>query len=299
MGHGNLILETVQQVSEEICENPKWVVINDREPFRRLAEQIATVDKPALRGPPVLSGKPASLATSVYFELVAASVNFCYWYGRSDVRPGGATSARMYDLLTRSFEEGGCVFTPWILKNFYNKMVLSRFPMLRERHQMLNEVLSNLNNGTLVDDIVRAGDCADCPSHLDELLEELLIRHPGFAEDVFIKRASLFFTLLHQRFGWFADRIAALPVPADYQVPKMLRAFGVLEYHPALEGLIADGCPIQKNGQVEAEIRASTIVACRRLADAAGRNPADVDHFLWTKRKTVTDPFHLTLTTDY
>jgi hypothetical protein len=295
------VLQSVFDTAHAVVADPKWVRINDGAPLDDLAAKAAAEPRPQLMGAAIIGGVEASQITTVIFELVAASVNYCYWYGRHDVRPCGCTSVGMYQHLTASFAECGGEYSLQTTRRFYSRLVKDRFPLIEERHKHLQQILYPLvaRTNAIAEEIVKTASCDTCPSYMSDHLDNLLLRYPGFAGDVFLKRASLFFTLLHQRFGWFSDEIAHLPVPADYQVPKMLRHAGVLEYHPALQGLIDDGCPIQKNGRLEAEIRASTVIAGQMLAERSGRTPADVDYYLWTKRKTVTDPFHLTLTTDY
>ena len=56
---------------------------------------------------------------------------------------------------------------------------------------------------------------------------------------------------------------------------------------------------LQKDSLEELQIRAATIVACTRLQQLTGWTIADVDTYLWTKRKMVDKPFHLTISTDY
>ena len=53
----------------------------------------------------------------------------------------------------------------------------------------------------------------------------------GFSSDVFLKRTSLFFMQLYRKFGWYKDDLMqTLFVPADYQIPKILRHFECIEY---------------------------------------------------------------------
>jgi hypothetical protein len=105
--------------------------------------------------------------------------------------------------------------------------------------------------------------------------------------------------MLNRRLGLYKSFIDQVPVPADYQVPKMLEWMGVLQYSDDLHDTIWEGRLIPSGSRQECEIRASTIMACRMLAKEIGCMQSDVDTALWYNRKACTNPFHLTITTDY
>jgi hypothetical protein len=90
-----------------------------------------------------------------------------------------------------------------------------------------------------------------------------------------------------------------IPVPADYQVPKMLEHFGCLKYKTSLSNKIASHSIIPKYSLEEVSIRGATILVCDRLAELTGWNKSEIDSWLWLRRKECTKPFHLTVTTDY
>ena len=122
---------------------------------------------------------------------------------------------------------------------------------------------------------------------------------PGYGKDLFLKRAFLFIIQMYRRLGLFKDEIHKIPVPADYQIPKMLRMLGCIKYNYPLDLMVADGRLISEGSLLECEIRAATIVVCKKIADLAGCSCADVDTYLFANRKTCRDPFHLTVTTNY
>jgi hypothetical protein len=90
-----------------------------------------------------------------------------------------------------------------------------------------------------------------------------------------------------------------LHIPADYQVPKMLRRFQILSYQVYLQELIKNQVAIPKGSLEECSIRAATIIACKKIQEKTGYNVSEIDAYLWLKRKEVITPFHLTITTDY
>lgn len=86
---------------------------------------------------------------------------------------------------------------------------------------------------------------------------------------------------------------------ADYQIPRVLRAMGLLEYAPDLAKAIDVGDLIEAEGVDERALRAASILAVEKLATQQGVGVADVDYWLWLQRKVPTEPFHLTLTNAY
>ncbi len=86
---------------------------------------------------------------------------------------------------------------------------------------------------------------------------------------------------------------------ADYQIPNVLRALGILDYNDELAARIDRGELIEADSKEERAIRAASILAIEELAAAQGVGVADVDYWVWLKRKEPKTPFHLTLTTAY
>jgi hypothetical protein len=226
-----------------------------------------------------------NIKNEILKELVACSINYCYWYGASNLRPNGCSSSKMYECLELAFRD---------YKNFddrINKLIellsIKRFPLIEDRKRHLMELCEDWKAQRFIEYVINKK--AD--------LKLMCIYFPSFASDIFLKRASLFFIQMYRKFGWYSD--LEVPVPADYQVPKILKHFGCIEYKPELEEMIYENQLIQKGSIQEIQIRAATIIVCQLLQGITGWTIGDVDSFLWTRRKEVDEPFHLTITTDY
>lgn len=126
---------------------------------------------------------------------------------------------------------------------------------------------------------------------------------PKCYEDQYLKKAQL--TLMFIAAEWRAmncGRQVALDVSAaaDYQLPKVLRALGVLEYSTYVASLVDQERTIEANSDIERAIRAATLHACDALATQFGVSIEAVDFWLWQQRNVAkTDKFHLTRTTSY
>jgi hypothetical protein len=230
-------------------------------------------------------------------ELIGNSINYCYWYGRSDIRPGDASSTKMYELLEEAFQDysnntlrGN--FVKCIYK-FITLLSLNRFPLLEEREKHLKELI-HFGEDYISVIIKNAED-----NQFEDLFTVLIGAFSGYSSDIFLKRASLFFIQLYRNFGWFKDSMSKIHVPADYQVPKMFYHYNCTHYSEQLNNKIFANELVLKNSREECEIRSATILICRKLCELTGWNISDIDGWLWLKRNEATHPFHLTITTDY
>lgn len=198
----------------------------------------------------------------------------------------------------------------------------SRIPLLKERHEIFNEV-----GRVLVDkyeghfhNLLRKSDnrifndgkgvverlTGDFPSFRD-------VWYYNGSKVQFDKRAQLFPGLLQGKFlgcgtELFPEQdVKQLTVFADYQLPRALEALGILRYSKSLKERIDGGKLIAKGSTEEIEIRANTVVAAKRIEEAISyRNPGSnisalhIDYKLWSEgRKIKEGRHHLTKTTAY
>lgn len=284
------LVKSVYEISESFMSNPSEVEM-DFEKIESFANEMMATEK--MEFPMPYTEDPYK---AILIELVASSVNYCYWYGTSKVRPNGSGSSLMYECIANAFFDyigkdpnkfNTC------LTRLANLLISHRFPLIEERIYHLNQLRLSAE-----DYAEKVMNNPDVPN-LNDFMLELITLFPGFAADLFLKRTFLFFMQLNRRFGWFEGAIKNMPVAADYQVPKMLEYFGCISYCPDLKKQINFNKLIPKGSIEECEIRAATVMTCKKLCEITGWNIAEVDGFLWLKRKEVTTPFHLTITTDY
>ena len=89
---------------------------------------------------------------------------------------------------------------------------------------------------------------------------------------------------------------------ADYKVPQILRALGILQYGEALTQAVDARQHLAPGSRMEVEIRAATIVACDRLVAALRARGRDIlaielDLLLWSRSQHLPPgarPYHLT-----
>lgn len=280
------LVNDVFEISESFMKNPEHVRMN-YEGIERVGNKM--LEAGVTKFPPQLP--TADITKVILMEFVGDAINYCYWYGRSTIRPGGASSGLMYKLVEEAFENW-----PWHnMETCINKLIellsINRFPMLEEREKHLREIAEKDTHDFIIN--VKNG------KYFNDMFIKLIKTFPGYASDIFLKRASLFFIQLYRKFGLFEEAMYEIHVPADYQVPKLLEYHGCIQYDPYLTTLIDSSMLIPKYSALECEIRAATVLACKKLMEITKWNIADVDGWLWLRRKEVTTPFHLTITTDY
>lgn len=317
------IIKDVIKLAEQFTANPQYVFIDEKR-LGEVAEMIKDIiPAKSWGGPkiPIPVNAVSETPSIVLYELIANSINYAYWYGRSDIRPNGSDANKMHKTLDLVF---GSVTPPMvaltdeyckaIINEFIQRLTMERFPMLQQRVVHLKELVEEVEESWTPYDVylVKPGRCKallfsiamarDIDAKAESLtwwMEELIKTFPGYASDMFLKRASLFFMMLHRRGGWFKSEIKDLHIPADYQIPKILRYLNVLKYSLGLSCDISAGDLIPAGSLAECEIRASTIVAAQKIAELVGVTAVQIDDYLWLNRKMTSDPFHLTITTDY
>ncbi|MFW5889746.1 MAG: queuosine salvage family protein [Bacillota bacterium] len=271
-------------------------------------------------------------------ELIANSINFCYWFGRHDLRPGNASANNMYKLLRESINEwmeyGGkfpslgyakdisCyMLNNNLLEIFKNKMIEKGYPLVKDRISNLLELkpktdlfINYLTHKiTLINPIYDVRLCSGMTHFLKYIIDQLSDIDPEYilaaliesfdcySSDFFLKRAQLFIMQLQRYFNcWKEEQFSSFTVPSDYQLPKVLRHLGIIDYSNDLyDRIICREELIAKGSLEEIQIRSATILACDAIAKHLDTTSFTVDNLFWQSRKITNDPFHLTYTTDY
>jgi hypothetical protein len=293
---------------------------------REAARGLATTIVAQRLTPPVwneryhLTGPPAVLAQ---YLLLVDALNFSFWgEPKWTVDVAGERLDGYWALaatLKRAIAEGMPLLDARVLATLDRATLATVFggsveiPLLDERLANAREVgrvLLERFDGAFATAVAAVGRSA-------EALVRLVVEcFPSFddratyeGEEVrFYKRAQLLAADLAAAGAVAAwHDVGAFTVFADYQLPRVLRAFGVLEYAPALAAAVDRREEIPAGAPEEVEIRAATVQAGELLRDdllALGWSvtSADVDYLLWTmaQRGLPNDrPYHRTRTIFY
>jgi len=280
------IIKKVRTVSLDFTGEGMPVSVNEH----AIAKTAAVMESEGKMSMSAVDGM--SHAETVLTELFASAINYCFWYGKYDFIPMKGSSGSMYDVIIDAVQNRfhGLV-GPEFVNAIIDRLIFDRYPLIEERTKHLMEVAMGTQEFVMFVLMNRDNDARI-------VLHELVRRYPGFASDMFLKRAFLFVMQLNRKLNFFKE-IDEIPVPADYQVPKMLEHFGCLEYKQALTDKIKGHTMIPKYSIEECSIRGGTILACDKLAELTGWTRSEIDTWLWLRRKECKKPFHLTITCDY
>lgn len=220
------------------------------------------------------------------FGLINASLQYNFWFGTSEHRLDSIDSTWITKMLEKEFNLLQITNTNEIYRlkePIIDRLMNSNITLLDERINSVNEVFSlDLPiYGRYYNDVERSLEIAGTI--------------PSFKKDVFFKKGLLAVSTTARILGHKID----IPVPADYQIPKVLEAMGILIYSgELLEKINADEI-ILEGSKEELAIRAATILACEDLAVHNNLTPSEVDSWLFSRRKQITTKHHLTMTTNY
>jgi hypothetical protein len=292
-----MYIQNVLKLAYQFMKKPQFVYVDDIA-INEFAKQMKkTVPLKFNKTEPF-----ESETLEVLTHLLASSINYCFWYGRYDIRPNDASSTKMYGIVedcVKHLREDHLDSNTQRLKNIVRIIICrlseEKFPLIEERSRHLKEII---RTGYKFSEYI-VNNHSDDFDTLNNHFGMIIRSYPGFASDMFLKRASLFFLMLYRTFGWYADGMKQIHIPADYQVPKLMHFFDLISYTRELQRMIDENKLIEKYSLMECEIRAATIVTNHKLSQLTGWNTSDIDGWFWLRRKECASPFHLTITTDY
>jgi len=284
------LVNSVFELANKFMSNSKYVKINTKQ-IDHAANDLKNKNIPIF--PTTASGDIYKICI---IELVASSINYCYWYGSAYIRHCDSSSGKLKNLINKAFnkfnKDGGINSFNCCLDHLIELLSIERFPLIEERIKHINELKET--GQKFINQIVY-GKQLTFNDHLNIMIRSF----PGFASDLFLKRAFLFFGQLNCFFNLFEEEMHNLPIPADYQIPKMLEAENLIIYNSELSSMIKNEILIPKGSLYECEIRAASIIACKQLGDKLGWTMPQIDGYFWLRRKEITVPYHLCVTTDY
>lgn len=287
---------------------------------------IRTQGRPGSLGgmPPLLAGTSLSgnLCRSIGFLVAMNVLNYQFW----DVTPEGEFIRYRHGVLEGAYALQAAFTQAW-LRNaplepmsddlyFHHvigglqkelsgadgvKQLFGDIPNPTSRAALLREVLNPVRLAIVAQYLAARVSREGQLDYGDAI--GLAHQFPDCYDEPYLKKAQL--TLMFIAAEWRARPDAPqlrldISAAADYQLPKVLRAMGLLQYSPAVAALVDNGTLIEKNSDVENAIRAATVLACFDLAQHFGKGVEQVDFWIWLQRNTATSAlFHRTRTTDY
>ena len=232
------------------------------------------------------------------FNAINASLQYSFFTARSDIRFDGIDSQWVIKMIDEVFEEMKVKTVTDVYRTkeqIIERLIGSNITLLRSRVETVEEVFAKLNfyeYGAMYADV----------SASIGMLKQLVC----FKQDLFFKK-GLFAVMMTGRMLpelktqhlEYAEALAKLPVPADYQIPKMLQHYGLIVFSEELERMVENSVPLQENSEMELNIRAATVLACTLISRQNEVSADDVDGYLFSKRKESRLMHHLCVTESY
>lgn len=287
-------IQLIRDTSEEFLRKTSHLYINSKE-LENVAKQLEKVDifTPA---------REYEDKRSVFlFHMLLNSINYCYFLGDSSIRPNGMDSWGLTLLFDKLFKNFGYnkASEHWNL-NIFNKLIKEEMfecgvTYADQRANTISNILTNNKIWKTLNFIAST----DEPLSAVKFMSWLCTTFYGYSDDFFLKRAQLCPMMIERDFpGTFYD-IDKLTVPADYQIPKVLRGFDIITYKSSLADKVDSGHPILAGSSEEIAIRSATITVVERMKEFTDLNAMEIDAALFNIRKQVEGKHHLTITTDY
>jgi hypothetical protein len=233
---------------------------------------------------PVTPKHSKNLKIDIYNSIMDSALQFCFWYGNSSIRINNHSSSE----ITRLVKEYS--YDIELLKKHIR---LARFPNIESRTKIIDEI-GPINTNRMRRIISIISNTRD----VDSILSTLTAEFDSFANDILLKKALLTVMSIHFKTGIIKDPEKIL-IPADYQIPKMLRHFGILKYSNELAYKVDNNILLLENSEEELAIRIQAIKAVKRIQDLSQVPSYMIDQILFHSRKNITSNHHLTITTSY
>lgn len=307
-------LQAVHDSATLIATHARHVRV-DREATADLAQRLATGTTPPVAWDNVHHFNDGSPRTAQYL-LVLDALNFCFWpqpawdYNRLAL----TLKQTMLNEPERFTAKALARVTPADARAMLGDA--DDIPLLEQRAMLLREIGSVLAGHW-------EGEAANLITSAEgsgaALVALITAEFPGFRDHAiykgfpvyFYKRAQIAVGDLWGSFGGkglgtFHD-VHHLTMFADYRVPQILRAEGVMVYSPELAAIVDSETEIAAGSEQEIEIRGITVYAVEQLRAelkklGVQQSSVELDWLLWNigeARQHTIAPHHKTLTIYY
>jgi len=242
-------------------------------------------------------------------------VNFCFWAekGKDKWRieyPQGKILDG-WEALVACFNRALKENVPLLEAKFLEEMTLDKIkyifrncnnveiPLLKKRLEFLQEagrVLNSRFDGEF-DNLIKKGN-----NDAVQIVQLIIDNFSSFNDVGFYKRAQICAYDLSLLPEMDIKNVEQLTICAEYKLPQILRALGILKYKKSLAEKVDNYVLIDKDSREEREIRAVTIWVGELLAKRLETMPMTIDNAIWyltQKTNQVLGLYHRTLTTFY
>ena len=278
--------------------NPDIVSINYKEIFNL---DFKNIKEEGLSDNEISQLKNKSINDIIGFIIGLNSINYQYWDMKGGVfsrysnngKVGALAAFDGFSNLWNDYKHKPLQINLHSVKYYFGDIPNkeSRLEILKESLNVKNMqkvteyVLECINNG-IID--------TNTAQHISKIM-------PISFEDPYLKKIQLALyeiTLAVRGLGYSVKE--ELTVAADYQLPKVMQAMGLISYNLKLAEKIDNHIELDFNSKEEKAIRAATIIACEAISTQHKVSIPSIDRWLWLARNNYNNSkFHLTKTTAY
>lgn len=305
------IVDKVLESCKFVSNNSKYVKIN----YKKIDEIITSID--LSKNKHWLESNPFNILDKsskeiVNFLLILHTIgDYCFW-GKPKWEIETETgkldgSFAMIYLLTKWLNESKSFkMTKKEFQNFLKGNV--DIPLIDERYESLKEVNKYLEKHDFYEEIKDFTKDTDLLNYLVNTFSFFTDKSNYKDKTIyFYKRAQLITSdILYVRElkeDIKVDRTNLVGC-ADYKIPQVMNSYGMLEYSKELEKIINNQTLIEKDSEMEIEIRANDIVVIDYIANKLNNKYSrmDINDYIWLlgqDKSKMTKLYHRTLTDKY
>jgi len=234
------------------------------------------------------------------------------WAINTEVGKIDGAFALIYALLKLRTEKGHLDFEKISLDEFKDALKGEvEIPLLKERYKVVLEISRMINTKMEGNFYQYIKDFTDDLSLFHTIIESF----PSFEDKREYEGKTIYFYKLAQLVTSDILHIRKLKENieidcshlvgcADYKIPQVLRAYGILEYDEELSKLVDNKHEIEENSSYEVEIRANMIIAINLIQKELEEktDAIVINDSIWTlgqDKSRITLPYHLTRTMSY
>ena len=139
-------MENVFDIAKSFMKNPRFVRVE----HYVIQEVAKNFEKPKPFKEEVRSWLKVKdgIKRRLMMELIMDSINYCYWYGKHDIRPNGASATTTKDIIEKVFyrihidKNYNEKFGISTVDNIFHQLSIRRYPLLTERYKHMMEIVT-------------------------------------------------------------------------------------------------------------------------------------------------------------
>lgn len=299
-----------------VSDNSKYVKINE-EKVLEFANNIKDIKHGFWLGSSPFNILDLDTRNLINFLLIFESIDFSFWgdpkwnINISEKQEDGSI-ALLYCLLKYFKETNNLEFYKLSKKEFKNILKGNgEIPLLDERYNIvcdISKIVKEKMNNDFYEFI------KDIRTDI-ELFNIITSNFKDFTDERTYKGEKVYFYKLAQLLVSDISNIRKIKEnieidhshligAADYKIPQVMRAIGMLEYNKELANIIDNKIQIMENSEYEVEIRANMLIVIDKIKKYLNYTVCamDINDYIWglSRNKNLEfKPYHLTRTTSY